>query len=72
MELVRVTRKGQITIPVECRKKLGIRVGDVVSVELRGKEVVLRRFREPVGNPVGWKEYTKAIQELDELREKWR
>ena len=30
MELAKVTSKGQVTIPVEIRKKLGIREGDKI------------------------------------------
>ena len=30
MELAKVTSKGQVTIPVEIRKKLGIKNGDKV------------------------------------------
>ena len=29
MELAKVTSKGQVTIPIEIRKKLGIKNGDV-------------------------------------------
>jgi AbrB family looped-hinge helix DNA binding protein len=37
-----VTQKGQATIPAYIRKKLGIRVGEKVVFEERGREVVLR------------------------------
>ena len=41
MELARVTSKGQITIPREIRKKLGLRAGDkVLFVEEDGKITV--------------------------------
>ena len=40
---VRVTRKGQITIPIEFRRDLGIDAGDSVVVERVGDTLVLRR-----------------------------
>jgi len=35
--------KGQVVIPKEIREKLGLRSGVEVIVELRGKEVVIRK-----------------------------
>ena len=38
MELAKVTSKGQVTIPVEIRKKLGIKNGDkILFIEEAGK-----------------------------------
>ena len=38
MELAKVTSKGQITIPIEIRKRLGIKNGDkILSVEESGR-----------------------------------
>ncbi len=42
MELAKVTSKGQVTIPVEIRKKLGIKNGDkVLFVEDSGRIYVM-------------------------------
>lgn len=42
MELAKVTSKGQVTIPIEIRKKLGIKNGDkILFVEEAGKIYVL-------------------------------
>ena len=41
MKIVSVTRKGQVTIPGEVRKKLGIREGTKVIVEGVGSELAL-------------------------------
>lgn len=46
MEVVRVTSKGQLTLPANIRKKLGIRQGDWLAVNLDGNEVRLRRLEE--------------------------
>ena len=41
MELAKITTRGQITIPVEIRKKLGVKDGDkVIFVEENGRIVI--------------------------------
>lgn len=42
---VTVGEKGRVTLPFEIRKALGIREGDVITIEPRGKEIVLRPKR---------------------------
>ncbi len=42
---VAVGEKGRVTLPLEIRKALGIREGDVILIEPKGKEVVLRPKR---------------------------
>ena len=37
-----VSNRGQITLPAATRKRLGIRGGDVVILEDRGNEIVLK------------------------------
>ena len=47
MELAKVTSKGQITIPIEIRRKLGVKEGDkVLFVEERGRIVVMNSSME--------------------------
>ncbi len=41
-ETLLVSSRGQITLPAELRKRLGIKSGDVVILEDRGNEVVLK------------------------------
>ena len=41
MELAKVTSKGQVTIPVEIRKKLGIREGDKILFIEEGNKIVI-------------------------------
>ncbi|HYI25084.1 MAG TPA: AbrB/MazE/SpoVT family DNA-binding domain-containing protein [Thermomicrobiales bacterium] len=38
-----ITRKGQVTIPADVRRELGLQEGDQLSVERQGDTVVLRR-----------------------------
>ncbi len=39
--LVKVTRKYQVTIPSEVRKKLGIKIGDLLAVKEEGGKIIL-------------------------------
>jgi Regulators of stationary/sporulation gene expression len=41
--VVRVTRNYQITIPAEVRRRLGIKAGDRVVVEVEGDKIVIRK-----------------------------
>ncbi|MBS7613473.1 AbrB/MazE/SpoVT family DNA-binding domain-containing protein, partial [Candidatus Bathyarchaeota archaeon] len=43
MTEVLVTRKGQITIPVEIRRKLGIEEGSKVEVTEEGGMIIIRK-----------------------------
>lgn len=38
-----MTSKGQVTVPVEVRRKLGLRQGDRVEFSEKGDETVIRR-----------------------------
>jgi AbrB family looped-hinge helix DNA binding protein len=42
MDQIRVSSKGQITLPRQIRRKLHIRGGDRVAVYLEGEQVILR------------------------------
>lgn len=44
----RVTSKGQLTIPAEVRRALGIREGDSLVFEVEGGKVRVRVARRPV------------------------
>lgn len=47
MELAKITSKGQITIPVDIRRKLGVKEGDkVLFVEEAGKIYILNSSME--------------------------
>ncbi|MDK2464455.1 MAG: AbrB/MazE/SpoVT family DNA-binding domain-containing protein [Candidatus Korarchaeota archaeon] len=51
-EVVRVTRKFQMTIPKSVREALGIRVGDRLEVDVEGDRIVVRPLRPRVEDPV--------------------
>lgn len=47
MELAKVTAKGQITIPIDIRRKLGVKEGDkILFIEERGKIIMLNSSME--------------------------
>ncbi|MCC6024493.1 MAG: AbrB/MazE/SpoVT family DNA-binding domain-containing protein [Thaumarchaeota archaeon] len=46
-EILKVTRKGQVTIPKEYRDALNIKEGDVVCASLEGDRIVLMKLGAP-------------------------
>jgi antitoxin PrlF len=51
----KVTSKGQITIPVEVRRRLGIKQGDEVEFETGGPETLIRPVRRNVESFSKWR-----------------
>jgi AbrB family looped-hinge helix DNA binding protein len=47
MSTSNVTQKGQVTIPVEMRKALGLRAGSKVRFKRQGRKVSLEPVEEP-------------------------
>ena len=41
----KIGEKGRVTLPIEIRKTLGVREGDIIVIEARGKEVIMRPKR---------------------------
>ncbi len=70
---VRVKHKGQVTIPLDLRSKLGIEEGAILEIkEEEGTIILTPTPRLKAGKPVGEEEYKKIIRELDEGRRNWR
>ena len=44
MAVARVSKKGQIILPVESRKAIGIKPGDRVLIEVENPEIVVKRL----------------------------
>ena len=73
-ETVKVTRKGQTTIPAKIRKKLGIREGDNLTVEAVDQTVVFKRvpnLLELAGIFAGHADVEELKKEIDKLREEY-
>lgn len=71
--ILKVTRKGQVTIPKKFREVLGIEEGDLMYAEIEGDRIVLKKpgIPEP-GEVVGEGEYLRLLSELEEERARWR
>jgi AbrB family looped-hinge helix DNA binding protein len=59
--LVQVKKKAQITIPLKIREAVGIDEGDMLDVEVKDKEIVLKpvKKRKIELKPVNIKEFSK-------------
>ncbi len=69
-----VTRKGQITLPAEIRKSLGIREGDKVAISLSDTEkgeVVLRPVRSVAELTFGAIKPRRRPEDFQELRRRF-
>ncbi|RUM61915.1 MAG: AbrB/MazE/SpoVT family DNA-binding domain-containing protein [Persephonella sp.] len=63
MPIVKITKKGQITIPIEIRKKLGT---NIIEIEEENGKVIIK----PVKNLAGaLKKYAKKKETLDKILE---
>jgi AbrB family looped-hinge helix DNA binding protein len=73
LSCVRVKRKGQVTIPLELRLKLGIEEGSLLDVKAEDGRIVMKPTpRLEAGKVVGEEENKRIINELEELRRHWR
>ena len=73
-KIVKVTRKGQTTIPAEIREKLGIKEGDDLAVEAVGQTVVFKpvpKIEDCAGIFAGHADMAELKKELDKLREEY-
>ena len=61
MKLVSVTKKGQVTIPEEVRKKLSIKTGTKLMVESVGKELALLKKVEIVDSMKELQRYCRQL-----------
>lgn len=72
MTEVVVTRKGQITIPVEIRRKFGIEESSRVEVVEEKGMIVIRKLRsifDLAGNGAGKGDVEELKKRLDQMRE---
>jgi antitoxin PrlF len=64
-----VTRKGQITIPAEIRRSLGLEIGDQVVLVLEGEQVCLARTDSVVARTAGMLNSARPPLAAEALRE---
>ena len=68
---VLVTRKGQVTVPIELRRKYGIEEGMKMIVEDCGSGITLKvvpRLEDLVGIDAGKIDLEKTLEKLDKMR----
>ena len=68
---VLVTRKGQVTVPIELRRKYGIKEGMKMIVEDSDSGIVLKvvpRIEDLVGADAGKVDMEKSLKVLDKMR----
>lgn len=63
MPLVKVIRNGQITIPKELRKALGIREGDLLEITLNNAELRVTP-KTPVDKEVAQDEFFRLVEKM--------
>ncbi|MEA2090054.1 MAG: AbrB/MazE/SpoVT family DNA-binding domain-containing protein [Thermoproteota archaeon] len=71
MTEISVTRKGQITIPIEIRRKYGIEVGSRVEVVEEEGKIVIRKLLsifDLAGSGAGKADVEELKRMLDEMR----
>jgi AbrB family looped-hinge helix DNA binding protein len=72
--IVKVTRRGQTTIPAEVRQKLGIKQGDQLMVEATEKGVLFRpipRLEDMAGIDAKYGNVEEIKKEIDKIREEY-
>ena len=71
-KIVKITRKGQTTIPAKIREKLGLKEGDELAVEVIEQAVVFKpipKMEDCAGIFAGHADVAELKKELDKLRE---
>ena len=68
----RISRKNQVTIPIDALAIAGVGPGDTLMVEARPTgEIVLRREEDPLERYIGAFNGVYPPGYLDELRDEW-
>jgi AbrB family looped-hinge helix DNA binding protein len=73
-KVVKVTRRGQTTIPVEIRQKLEIKEGDKLWVETTEKGILFKpipRLEDMAGMDAKYGNVEEIKKEIDKLREEY-
>ena len=74
VSLVKVTRRGQTTIPLKIRQQCGIKEGDKLIVEVTEKGILFRPVRklsDLAGIDAGYATVDEVNKMIDKLREEY-
>ncbi len=66
MRTSNITTKGQVTIPVQIRKSLGLKSGQQVSFKLKGNMIILQPVEKDISAAFGLIKTDKTIS-LEEM-----
>ena len=72
--IVKVTRRGQTTIPAKFREKLGIKEGDELIVEATDKGILFKpipKLEDMAGTDAEYGTPEEIKKEIDKLREEY-
>jgi len=72
--VVKVTRRGQTTIPIGLRQKMGIKEGDQLMVEATEKGILFKpipRLEDMAGVDAEYGKVEEIKKEIDKLREEY-
>lgn len=80
MEIAKITSRGQITIPIDVRKKLGLKEGDKVIFMEKGGEIIfanaakiaftnMQKAFEGEAERLGLKDEQDVVNMVDEVRQ---
>ena len=73
-KIVKVTRKGQTTIPSKIREQLNIKEGDELAVETRDQQIIFKlvpKLEDCAGIFAGHADVVELKKEIDKLREEY-
>jgi AbrB family looped-hinge helix DNA binding protein len=73
-KIVKVTRKGQTTIPAKIREQLNIKEGDELAVETRDQQIIFKlipKLEDCAGIFEGHADVAELKKEIDKLREEY-
>lgn len=71
MYKTKITRKGQITLPIEYREKLDLNTGSVVVVEIKNNEILVKKPKSDLKDLFGsWSDVSD--KEIKKIKSVWR
>lgn len=71
MAQVRLTTKGQITVPRDARERLGLRPGDMLELAVQGDALEIRARRRPLAEFRGVFATPGTLGFQEERRQTW-
>ncbi|MEM2984370.1 MAG: AbrB/MazE/SpoVT family DNA-binding domain-containing protein [Candidatus Jordarchaeaceae archaeon] len=69
---VKVTRKFQVTIPLEIRKKMDVKVGDELMVREEGGKIVFTKAHSLKEIAGAWEHIESTEDFMEDVRRMWK